>query len=393
MLKESPDGRIGLAVTPTDGAQDAEIMLPQLNLICYPASQGEWRMPITYINFFQKWELFDKFCESYLRDTSFKIDRFAIKDAVRSPETRTVRLTAQRRATVDQVFSQKLNAGPRQQHVAWICEEIQRQVPFLDLTHDIWSDDCDAVAFCGILDRKAMHAELGNNRVAAAMALAATLQIVLMGTERLLGDDPLKSDIFLSLALEADTRGLSQAKLAPDPRKFRVGEQVVLRISPPAGASGQFDLYLWESWNPNSAALPEHERRAPWERDAKPILQPIPPLFDQTLPRNEKELLGIPSKLTDATGHGWHYIQLFGVNRTSRNTKIGELAENLRRIVATYHDDNPEDDAGVYDLRTHERIIREIYFFVGSQRARIEGGLVGADPDVFVGRCAYEIVE
>lgn len=343
-------------------------------------------MNAAYQNFVLKWYVFEKFCEAYLQGSSFKVDRWRIKRAVRPPANREYVGAA----AIDQVFSQLLKSGPRQKHVAWICGEIQSQLPFLNLTDDVWNDDCDLVTFCGILDRKAMSAGLGGNQGAAAMELTSALQIALTGAERLTDDDQSGADMILNLSHhdEAKDRGLGRAVLAPDPRRYRFGDMVTLNIVPPKGVSGQFDLYLWETWNPHSAALPEHERRAPWERGAKPILQPLPVLLDQRLPRNDP--ISLSDRLTETTGPGWHTIGIAGVNRISGSKKVRELAENLRGIVDAYHADHSADGGGVYDLRTHEGIIREIYFFIG--RDRLEGGMIRADPDVFVGRCSYEII-
>lgn len=343
-------------------------------------------MSAVYQNFVLKWYLFEKFCESYLEGSAFKLDRLQIKRAVRSHEKRN----HSQDEAINQVFSQLLKSGPRQNHVAWICAEIHHQLPFLSLTEDVWSDDCDLVAFCGILDRKAVDAGIGGS-TACAIELASALQIALTGAGRLIDTDPSGADTILNLSRDQldGHRGLGRASLAADPRRFRFGDEVTLVIAPPDGASGQFDLYLWETWNPNSVSLPEHERRAPWARDARPILQPLPPLLDQRLPRNDR--ISFSDRLTDTTGPGWHYISIVGVNRASETRKVRELAESLRRITQSYHDNHPAADAGVYDLRTHESIVREVYFFIGI--SRLEQGMIGSDPDVFVGRCGYEILE
>lgn len=368
---------------------EGKFALQRLRLACYPVTRREADMNAAYQNFVLKWYLFGKFCDAYLDGSPFKLNRLEIKRAVRPREKRN----HSRDEAVNQVFSQLLNSGPQQSHVAWICGEIQRQLPFLNLTEDIWSDDCDLVAFCGILVRKATGAGLGDNQGHCAIELASALQVALTGAERLIDNDPAGADTLINLSHDpaggAQDRGLGGAGLAPDPRRFRFGDLVTLKILPPDGASGQFDLYLWETWNPNSATLPEHERRAPWEPGAKPILQPLPPLRDQRLPRNDH--ISLSDRLTDSTGLGWHHIGVVGVNRTSGNKKVRQFAESLRKVLESYHADHPADDAGVYDLRTHESIIREVYFFIG--RDRLENGMIGSDSDVFVGRCSYEIIE
>ncbi len=88
--------------------------------------------------------------------------------------------------------------------------------------------------------------------------------------------------------------------------------------------------------------------------------------------------------MNDDTGPGWHYIGVVGLRSDT------EIANRCRGFVEIYRAAAGLADTGTYDLLTHTKIMRELYYFIGGHKQRrVRNGLVGDKKSAFFGNCSF----